>query len=169
MKLKRTSLMIIICLTILLPTVLETSASVYTVSITRSPLGDVYAGENVYVNAIISGMVRDEEIITAKMSCSINGQITSIYPEESLPMLENTLTYDLGSFDEDDIVQYKLIISFQLQNEKYGYDYAVDEWYQFIVLGGSRPVLSATEIILIVGGVAIIVIAIYVVIRRKKK
>ena len=166
MMLKKTNL-ILIALIVLVPFIaIETQAINYSVSIVQNPI-KVYAGETIVITATVNDMVRDEEIISARLSHKIAGSVqTSFDCEETLPQLENIVTFLLGPFEADEQIMYKIYLEFQLAGS---YDY-FSEWYSFTVKGGSPRVLTNLQIMYIcIAAAVVIVVTIPIIIVRKRR
>lgn len=165
MKLKKTNLLILVTLIILIFTM--SSSAIYPVSIVQNPT-DVYASETIIITVTVNNMVRDEEIISARLSPKIDGiSQSNILCEEDLPQLENVVTFRLGPFIEGEVVSYKIYLEFQLP----GTDDYFSEWYSFTVKGGSRPALSNLQIIYVcifIAAVVVIAVVCIIVFRKRR-
>lgn len=177
MKLKKTNLLFIATLLVLMPFFAiqtqaatqyppDVSSTIYHVDIAQNP-PEVYAGEIIIITATID-MVRDEEITAARLSHIFSEDISpqpSIPCEEDLPMLENVATFIFGPFNEGDFIQYKIYLEFQLLVLNFQ-----SEWFSFTV-GGTRSVLSNLQIMYIClgsAGAVVIAVALVIILRKRR-
>ena len=168
MKLKKTNLLFLVVLIVLTPLfAMESSAATYPVTIVQNPT-EVYASEIIIITAVVD-MIRDEEIISARLSHILTGDTTpqpSIYCEETTPTLDNVVTFIFGPFVEGDFIQYKIYIDFH----SVGVEEYQSDWYAFAV-GGTRSGLTIMQIVYIcLGSVfAVGVVVVSVIVLRKRR
>jgi len=169
MKTKNKKLMISFALlmVLVLATINTNAASFYPTDITQN-FTIVHMNDVVIITVTLDfGSVREEEITSARLSHAVDwGVRPSINPEETIPTRDNILTFDMGSFEADDEVAYKIYLEFQLTPSWQS------EWYSFTVQSGIRIAgLSIAEIIgiSVAGAVCLIaVIAIPIYVKKRK-
>ena len=159
----KTTLLFIMTLMILLPSIINTHALTHTVNISRN-LDDVYVDDIVIISIDVTDMDRESEITSARLSSFVNGIFQpSINPEQSIPQRESYLTFVMGSFLAGDMVRYKVYLEY---NDAEDY---VSDWFEFTLPEGSRPLLSVSEISLIIVASLLLIGIIVIIIRRIKK
>ena len=166
MKLKKTNLLFIVALLVLIPIVTGTNAASYSVDIFRTP-EVVYDGEMVTLTVEVIDPLYGEEYTYASLSYLQNGIINNYnYPEEAIPnYIEVPLTFLFGPFVEGDVISYKIYLEFiHADNYQSG-------WFSFTV-GGTRPSgLTTMQIvyICIASVVLLAVIAIVIIWKIRKR
>ena len=110
MQLKKTKLLFIVTLIVLIPSIsIETDASSYAVDIYRIPQ-TVHTGDivTVYVNVMNPESGEEFEVGTC-LDYELNGVMyPDIAPDQSIPAQMQELTWTLGYFETDDFVRYKV-------------------------------------------------------------
>ena len=165
MKLQKTHLLFIAALIVLMPFfAMPSTAATYSVNIVQDPIR-VYAGETLVITVTVLDMIRDEEITSARLSPKVDGIVQStIACEETIPTLNNVVTFVIGPFEENIPIAYKIYLEFQLTSDYFG------EWHSFTVRG-TRSVLSNLQIMYICLGSAgvVVIAAVCIIILRKRR
>lgn len=166
MKLKKTKLLFIVTLIVLIPLIaIETNSATYSVGILRTP-EIVYEGEMVTLTVNVIDSQYGEEYTYASLSYLRNGAINNYnYPEQSIPAMMQTLTWIIGPFAEGDEIGYKIYLHF-IYADDYG-----SEWFYFTVDGSRLSGLTTMQIvyICIASVVLLAVIAVVIIWKIRKR
>lgn len=169
MKLKRTKMLFIVSLIVLVPFItIETNAATYSVDISQSPRYPQKDGIVTITVDVLDPQI-NEEFNAASLNYWLDGMkyICESEPLHSSIQTIDTLTFTIGPFDKNDFVEYYIYLEFV-----YADNYQ-SEWYSFTV-GDTSPKtpLTQMQIIYIVCGVvvgfAVLAMIIVVIMRRRR-
>ena len=165
MKFKKTNLLFLVSLIILLPFVaIETNAATYSVAIDQTP-DTVYSGELITITVEVIDPIYGDEYDSASLSYWLNGAIhIHNYPEQSIPnYIEVTLTFVFGPFVEGDVISYKIYLEF-IYTDNYQ-----SEMLSFTV-GGTKPSgLTTMQLVYICIAAAVVLLAVIAIVWKVKK
>ncbi len=106
MKLKGTKILFLVVLIVLLP-ITTNAIECYDVNISHTK------GKTVTVTVEVVDMVRDEEIISAILSYTVNGELQSpVVPDVIVPTRDNVLNFIIGPFKNGDKIVYDVYLNF---------------------------------------------------------